>query len=199
MYPRTIELNGEELLVADNQMCGHREQMMQAHRIVFISGVIDGTMDAQNLLLALDAINHDPIRLIITSPGGDLDTTFLFHDTMKLIQSPVETIGRYCASAAAIILSGGSKRYLFPHAKVMLHLPAGQMGGDARDWDIQHKQMTSYKSKIVDILLDNGATVSREQILSDIDRDFWLEPEEAISYGLADEVITPATWHEFVK
>ncbi len=199
MYPRTIELNGEDVLVADNQMEGHREQMMQDHRIVFISGVIDGTMDAQNLLLALDAINHEPIRLVITSPGGDLDTTFLFHDTMKLIQSPVDTVGRYCASAAAIILSGGRKRYLFPHAKVMLHLPAGNMGGDARDWDIQHKQMTSYKSKIVDILCANGATVSREQILNDIDRDFWLEPNEAISYGLADEVITPDTWHEFVK
>ncbi len=198
MYPRTIELNGKEVLVADNQMSGHREQMMQNHRIVFISGVIDGTMDAQNLLLALDAINHDPIRLVITSPGGDLDTTFLFHDTMKLIQSPVDTVGRYCASAAAIILSGGRKRYLFPHAKVMLHLPAGNMSGDARDWAIQHKQMTSYKDKIVDILCANGATVSREQILNDIDRDFWLDPCDAIAYGLADEVITPETWSEFV-
>jgi len=199
MYPRTVELGGVAQLVSDDQMCGHREQMMQNHRIVFLSGVIDGTMDAQNLLLALDALSHDAIRLIITSPGGDLDTTFLFHDTMKLIQSPVETIGRYCASAAAIILSGGRKRYLFPHAKVMLHLPAGQMGGDARDWDIQHKQMTKYKNKIVDILCENGAKVGRERVLGDIDRDFWLEPQEAIDYGLADEVITPAKWQEFIR
>ena len=113
------------------------------------------------------------------------------------MKSPIITVGRYCASAAAIILAAGTKRYLFPHAKVMLHLPSGQMGGDSKDWEIQHREMQKYKDKIVDILCENGAKKSREEILSDIDRNFWLEPQEAINYGLEDEIITPEVWHEW--
>ena len=207
MYPRKTKLNGKEVLVSDIEMCGYREHMTQNHRILFLTGYIGarcvtcgtGETDSHNLLMALDTLSHDPIRLVITSPGGDLDSTFLFYDTMKLIKSPIITIGRYCASAAAMLLASGSERYLFPHAKIMLHLPAGQMGGDARDWDIQHKQMDNYRSKMVDILVDCGATKSREDILFDIDRDFWLEPKEAIEYGLADEIISPEIWQGMIK
>jgi len=196
LYPRQLE-NG--LLVSDDQMVGYREYMTQNHRILFLSGVITGETESQNLLLALDSISHDPIKLVITSPGGDLDSTFLFYDTMKMIKSPVETVGRYCASAAAIILAAGCKRYLFPHAKVMLHLPAGQMGGDAKDWDIQHKQMEKYRSTVVDILHDCGAKKSSVEILSDIDRDYWMEPEEAIEYGLADSIMDYKSWNKWIK
>jgi ATP-dependent Clp protease protease subunit len=73
------------------------------------------------------------------------------------------------------------------------------MGGDARDWDIQHKQMESYREKIVQILLSCGVKKSREEILNDIDRDFWLEPQEAIEYGLADAMMTPEIWREWIK
>lgn len=76
----------------------------------------------------------------------------------------------------------------------MLHLPAGQMGGDAKDWDIQHQQMIQYKNKIVDILIECKVKKTKEEILMDMDRDFWLNPDEAIAYGLADEIMTPAIW-----
>ena len=199
LYPRTIKLNERDILVEENQCVGYKEHMTQNHRILFLSGAITGEMDSQNLLLALDSLSNDPIRIVITSPGGDLDSTFLFYDTMRMIKSPIETVGRYCASAAAMLLAAGSKRYLFPHAKVMLHLPAGQMGGDAKDWDIQHKQMESYRDKVVGILIECGAKKSREEILSDIDRDYWLEPTAAISYGLADEIMTKEVWQSWVK
>ena len=199
LFPRTISLNGEEVLVDDSQMVSYREHMTQNYRILFMSGVITGEMDSHNLLMALDTLSHDPIRLVITSPGGDLDTTFLFYDTMKLIKTPIITIGRYCGSAAAILLAAGSKRYLFPHAKVMLHLPSGQMGGDTKDWEIQHREMQKYKNRIVDILRECGAKKSREEILADIDRDFWLDPAETIKYGLADGVMTPAIWQSLIK
>jgi len=199
LYPRTTELNGLETLVEDSQCIGYKEHLADNYRILFLTGIISGDTELHNLLMSMDSISHDPIWLVITSLGGDLDSTFLLYDTIKLIKSPVETIGRYCASAAAILLASGSKRYLFPHAKVMLHLPAGQMGGDARDWDIQHRQMEKYRNKVVDILCECGAKKNREEILYDIDRDFWLEPSEAISYGLADEVITPEIWHEIIK
>lgn len=199
LFPRTVNLNECDVLVDDKQMVGYKEHLTQNHRILFLSGVITGEMDSQNLLLALDTLSHDPITIVITSPGGDLDTTFLFYDTMKLMQSPIITIGRYCASAAAILLAAGSKRYLFPHAKVMLHLPAGQMIGDAKDFDIQHKQMEQYRNRVVDILCECGAKKSHNEILADIDRDFWMEPSEAIEYGLADSIIDKDIWQNFIK
>lgn len=196
LYPRFTEY-GE--LIQENQMVGAKEHFLQVYRTMFLTGVITGETDSHNVLMAMDTVSHDPIKLVITSAGGDLDSTFLFYDTMKFIQSPVITIGRYCASAAAILLAAGSKRYLQPHCKVMLHLPAGQMGGDAKDWDIQHRQMQSYRTKVVDILIECGAKKSKEDILNDIDRDFWMEPEEAIEYGLADEIMSPEVWQSWIK
>ncbi len=196
LYPRVTE-NGK--LVNEYQMVGYREHLTQAHRILFLSGVLTGETESHNLLMALDSLSHDPIRFVITSPGGDLDAAFLFYDTIKLIKSPVETLGRYCASAAAMLLAAGSKRYLMPHAKLLLHLPAGQAGGDARDWEIQHREMEKYKNKVVDILIDCGAKKSHEEILADMDRDFWLEPDEAIAYGLADKIMTPKIMGEWLK
>jgi len=196
LYPRITELNGYKTLVEDSQMCGFKEHMTQNYRTLFLSGTITGETDSRHLLLSLDTISHDPIMMYITSPGGDLDTTFLMIDTMKLIQSPVITVGEFCASAACLILASGEKRYLFPHAKTMLHLATGQMVGDYKDFAIQHKLMASYQDKIVDILRDAGVKKSKDEILSDIDRDFWLEPSEAISYGLADEILTKEKWGE---
>lgn len=199
LYPRIIELSGIETLVDDTQMCHYREHMTQEHRTLFLSGTIGGETDSRHLLLALDTLSHDPVTIQITSPGGDLDATFLFIDTMKLVKSPIITIGEYCASAACLLLASGAKRYLYPHAKVMLHLATGMAGGDYKDITIQHRQMVSYQDKIIDILLDAGVKKSREEILADIDRDFWLEPKEAIEYGLADEILTPEIWEELTK
>ena len=199
LYPRIARIGDVDKLVADAEMVGYREHMTQEHRILFLSGVISGEMDSQNLLLALDSLSHEPIKIVITSPGGDLDTTFLFIDTMKLIQSPVITIGRYCASAACLILASGKERYLFPHAKTMLHLATGAMSGDYKDYAIQHKLMVSYQNKIVDILTEAGVKKSRDEILIDIDRDFWLDPQECINYGLADKVMEPEIWEEWIN
>jgi len=199
LYPRITKLNGKETLVLNDQMCGFKEHMTQEHRILFLSGIISVETDSRHLLLALDTLSHDPITIQIASPGGDLDTTFLMIDTMKLIKSPIITIGEYCASAACLILASGSKRYLYPHAKVMLHLATGQMGGDYKDFAIQHKLMVNYQDKIVDILKDAGVKKSKGEILMDIDRDFWLEPQAAIAYGLADKIINKEIWEGMIK
>jgi len=204
LYPRIAKLNGKEVLVDDTQMCAYREHMTQSHRMLFLSGIIGlkcpgcgvGETDSHNLLMALDTLSHDPIYIVITSPGGDLDSTFLFYDTMKMIQSPVITIGRYCASAAALLLTAGVKRYLFPHAKTMLHLPSTILQGDTHDLTIAHNQMIKYQDNIIKILTDNGVKLSPEKIFSDIDRSFWLEPQEAIDYGLANEIMTPQIWRD---
>jgi len=205
LYPRKTALipNSGESLVSDDQLVGWDEHMLK-YRIVFLEGAIGiggvgREMELPNYLLAMDSISHEPIKLIITSYGGDLNVVFLMYDTMKMIQSPVLTYGRICCSGAAILLAAGKERYLAPHAKVMLHLPSGTMGGDVRDWEIQHKEMQKYKDKVVDVLMQCGATKDRETILSDIDRDFWLEPEEAIEYGLADAMMTTDDWHSWTS
>ncbi len=203
LYPR---LTDDNHLVSDDQMVGYREHMTQAHRMLFLNGVIGakcphcgvGETESLNLLMALDTISNDPIKIVITSPGGDLDSTFLFIDTMKMIESPVITIGRYCASAACLILASGKERYLFPHAKTMLHLATGQMGGDYKDFAIQHKLMVEYQDKIVNILQEAGVKKNHKEVLEDIDRDFWLEPQEAIEYGLAAEILTKETWRSWI-
>jgi len=81
----------------------------------------------------------------------------------------------------------------------MLHLPAGQMGGDAKDWDIQHKQMEKYRKAVVDILRECGVNKGYEEILADIDRDYWMEPKEAIDYGLADEIMSKEIWQNMIE
>ena len=199
LYPRIAQVNDCNVLVDDTQCVGYKEHMADCHRILFLSGIITGEMDNHNLLMTLDSLSDEPIKLIITSPGGDLDATFLLYDTIKSMRSPVITVGRYCASAAAILLAAGSKRYLYEHSKVMLHLPAGQMLGDSKDWDIQHNQMGKYRNTVVDILCKCGAKKSRGEILNDIDRDFWMEPKEAIEYGLADEIWSPEVWRGWIK
>jgi len=199
LYPRKTPLRKGEALVSDEQGVGLTEHMGNCHRILFLSGTITGEMELHNLLMTLDSFSHDPIRIIITSTGGDLDSTFLLYDTIKLIKSPVETLGRFCASAAAIVLAAGSKRYLLPNCRTMLHLPSGMMAGDSRDFDIQHKQMESYRNKMADILIECGVKKTREEILTDIDRDFWLDADEACRYGLADEIMSKDTWQSWIK
>ncbi len=198
VYPRIARVGEQDVLVANDEMVDYQEHMNKEYRIFFLSGIISDKMDSQNALLTLDSLSHEPIKIIITSPGGDLDATFLFIDTMKLIQSPVITIGRYCASAASLILASGKERYLFPHAKTMLHLATGQMMGDYKDYAIQHRLMVSYQDKIVEILTEAGVKKSHNEILADIDRDFWLDPQEAIDYGLADKILKPEIWREWI-
>ena len=200
LYPRVDALGK---LVSDDQMVGHREHLTQQHRVLFLSGVLTGETESHNLLLALDSLSSAPIRIVITSPGGDLDSAFLFYDTMQLLRSPVYTVGRYCASAAALLLAAGQKRYLFPHAKVMLHTPKtylGSVGLADADLEVVHKEAKKYKAKMAEALIACGVRRTATELLVDIERaDFWLEPEEAIKYGLADEVMTKKTLEEWLR
>lgn len=204
LYPRITKLNGKEALVNNEEMVGYREHMAQEHRTLFLNGVIgmkcascgSGDIETMGLLLALDEFPYAPIKLVINSLGGSLDATFLLIDIMKIIESPVITMGIFSASAACLLLAAGSKRYLLSHSKTMLHLATGQMGGDYKDFAIQHKQMVDYQEKIIDILQKSGVKRNRDEILEDMDREFWLEPDEAIEYGLADEIFTPEKWKE---
>jgi len=202
LYPRHDDKGN---LVSEEQMVSVREHFTQEFRTLFMTGAIQGDTEGHNLLMAMDTFSHEPIKLVITSPGGDLDAAFLYYDTMKLLKSPVYTLGRFCASAAALVLAAGEKRYLLPHARVMLHLPlhflGGLAGGGYKEGELQiiHKEAMKYKNRMIDILLECGAKKNREEVLEDIEnKDFWMDAQEAIAYGLADEIISREVLDEWL-
>ncbi len=179
--------------VKDEEMRSVTEYLLDEHRMVFIRGVIGGTvadLESSNLILALAAHSADPIKLFITSPGGVVDTAMMIYDTIRLVDVPIITIGRFCASAAAILMAAGAKRYLFPRAKMMLHLPSGQLQGDSTDVAIGQKEMEKTLTMIVSALIECGVKKTPRKIKADIQREFWFSPQEAIDYGLADEIVT---------
>ena len=164
-------------------------------RIIFLGTPIDDTIAnlicAQMLFLESEDPDKD-INLYINSPGGDITGLLAIYDTMKYIKPDVST---FCfgqaASAAAVLLGAGTKgkRFALPHARVLLHQPWGGVGGQASDIEIQAREMLRMKDMLNAILAgDTGQTI--EKITKDTDRDYIISAEEAVAYGLIDEVIS---------
>ncbi len=165
--------------------------------------IMDHIIDRPDLgfipkMLMLDSINHDPIKILIYSPGGSVDAGFAMCDVMGMMKSPIITVGIGLQSMATTVFMMGSpgKRFLFPHARVMLHLPYGMMRGDEKDMAIASKQMTIIKNEIIDLLIQQGIKRSKKQLLKDIDREHWLNAAESLSYGIGDKIITPKIYKE---
>jgi ATP-dependent Clp protease protease subunit len=165
-------------------------------RIIFLGTPIDDTIAnlvcAQMLFLESEDPEKD-INLYINSPGGDITGLLAIYDVMKYIKSDVST---FCfgqaASAAAVLLGAGSKgkRFALPHARMLLHQPWGGVGGQASDIEIQAREILRMKDMLNAMLAaDTGQSV--ERVDRDTDRDFIMSPEEAVEYGLIDEVISP--------
>ncbi|MGD0054859.1 MAG: ATP-dependent Clp protease proteolytic subunit [Acidimicrobiales bacterium] len=164
-------------------------------RIIFLGTPLDDTV--ANLIVAqlLFLESEDPdkdINLYINSPGGDVTGLLAVYDVMKYIKADVST---FCfgqaASAAAVLLAGGQKgkRFALPNSRVLLHQPWGGVGGQASDIEIQAREILRMKDMINAMLAnDTGQTV--ERIGKDTDRDFIVGAEEAVQYGLIDEVIS---------
>src|SRR5688572_10507909 len=165
-------------------------------RAVYLWGVVDdkSAKDIVSKLLLLDADKSDEeIKFYINSPGGVVTSGMVIYDTMQMIKSPVSTICMgLAASMGSILLSGGEKgsRYIFPHGEVMIHQPSigGYIQGVSADLEIQAEQTKRVKDIGANILAKNcGKTV--EQIMKDFDRDFWMNAQGAIKYGIADKVV----------
>ena len=164
-------------------------------RIVFLGTPIDDTVAnlicAQMLFLESEDPDKD-IHLYINSPGGDITGLLAVYDTMKYIKPDVST---FCfgqaASAAAVLLGAGKKgkRYALPHARVLLHQPWGGVGGQASDIEIQAREILRMRD-LLNEMMANDTGQSVERIAKDTDRDFVITSEEAVQYGLIDEVIT---------
>jgi len=165
-------------------------------RAVYLWGVVDdkSAKDVVSKLLLLDADKPgEEIKFYINSPGGVVTSGMVMYDTMQMIKSPVSTICMgLAASMGSILLSGGAKgrRYIFPHGEVMIHQPSlgGYIQGVSTDLEIQAEQTRRVKEIGAGILAKNcGKTV--EQIMKDFDRDYWMNAQQSIAYGIADHLV----------
>ena len=164
-------------------------------RIVFIGMDIDDHM--ANLVMAqllhLESENPEKdINLYINSPGGNVTSTLAIYDTISYVRCDVSTvcIGQ-AASGAAVLLAAGAKgkRYATPHSRILLHQPHGGAQGQAIDVDIQAKEILRNR-EVLDKILAEHTGQSVDRIHNDTDRDFIMVPEQAMEYGLIDEVIS---------
>ncbi len=162
-------------------------------RIIILTGEInDNTANIiVGQLLYLDSLNNNDISLYINSPGGSISAGMAIYDTMNFIKSPVSTICLgLAASMAAFLLSSGTKgkRFCLPNSEVMLHQPLGGAQGQATEIKIAAERILRLKKKINDILAKNTGKEVNE-IETDTERDYFLTAEEALNYGLIDDVL----------
>ncbi|NIZ40031.1 ATP-dependent Clp protease proteolytic subunit [Entomospira entomophila] len=163
-------------------------------RSIIVSGQVNSELAEKIVkqLLVLDAQNHDPIMLYIDSPGGSIDSGFAIFDTVRILESPVYTIvmGLAASMGAMILLSTPKERRLgFANSRYLIHQPLiGGIRGVATEIEIHAKEMLKYREKI-NIIISEETGQSIDKVQKDTDRDFWLNAEEAIEYGLISRVI----------
>ncbi len=179
-YQRTREMTLGDLLLEN--------------RILFMVGEINYAMATEVIMKLLHLDNTKSgveISLYINSPGGSVDDTMAIYDTIQFIGSPVATycIGR-AQSGAGVILAAGTKgkRFALPHAKVMLHQPWGGITGQAADIKIQAEEITRAKHMINEVLAKHTG-LSPEKIAEETERDKYMTAQQALEYGLIDEVL----------
>ena len=164
-------------------------------RIIMLSGEV--TDESANLIVAqlLFLESEDPdkdIFLYINSPGGSVTAGMAIYDTMNYIKADVSTICvGMAASMGAFLLSSGAKgkRYALPNAEVMIHQPLGGFQGQATDIGIHANRMFKIKERLNKILSEN-TNQPLEKLSADVERDYFLDGEEAVEYGIVDKVIT---------
>lgn len=171
-------------------------------RIIFLGTPIDDNVANAIIAQLLFLESEDPdkdINIYVNSPGGSVTAGLAIYDTMQLIKPDVATIcvGQ-AASMGAILLTAGAKakRYCLPHSRIMIHQPLGGVQGQAADIDIQAKEILRMKARLNDILQRHtGQTL--EKIEKDTDRDYFLSGEQAVEYGIIDQVVFDK--HAFTK
>ena len=184
-------------VVVDKERFGERSydifSRLLKERIVFISGEIDDDLANSVIaqLLYLDSINSDDISLYINSPGGSITSGMAIYDTMRFIKSDVSTICiGMAASMAAFLLSCGKKdkRFILPNAEVMIHQPLGGASGQATEIKIAAERILKLKEKLNRILAENTGK-DFEIINKDTERDYFMNSDEALEYGIVDKII----------
>ena len=137
-------------------------------------------------------MSDKPILLVLSSPGGHVESGDMIHDMIKFVRAPVKILGTgWCASAGALIYSAGKKanRYCLPNTRFLLHEPRGGVGGQASDVEIQAREIIRMRERLNKIFAAaTGQPI--ERIRQDTDRDYWMSAEQALAYGLVGKIVT---------
>jgi len=162
-------------------------------RKVFLWGMVDdkSAKHVIDRLMYLDALETKDIHLYINSPGGYVTSGFAMYDCMKSLKSDVSTICTgFAASMGSILLSAGEKgkRFIQPHARVMIHQPSGGARGVASDIEITAQEILKTKELSARLLAENCGQ-SIEKIMKDFNRDHWMGAEESVEYGIVDKIL----------
>jgi ATP-dependent Clp protease protease subunit len=166
-------------------------------RTLLIFGTVTDVMaaDVTRRLIALDADSPDPIDVLVSSPGGHLESGDAIHDILRFIAAPVNMIGTGWVGSAATHLYLSvprERRYCLPNTRFLIHQPSGGAGGPASDIAIQAREIVKARQRIArTIARETGKSL--EVVLIDIERDRWLSAEEAVEYGLVSRIIERKT------
>jgi len=165
-------------------------------RKVFITGEInqDLARDVCARMMAMAHVSDDPITVIVSSPGGHVESGDMIHDTIKFIKPEVKMIGSgWVASAGALIYVAAKKenRFALPNTRFLLHQPSGGVRGDATNIDIAAQEIVKMRTRLNKIFAE-ATGQSLKKVAADVDRDFWLECNDALKYGIVGKIITSA-------
>ena len=170
------------------------EEALFNARTILLTGGIDDKQARRvcERLLALSSENAEPILLVLSSPGGHVESGDMIHDMIKFVEAPVRILGSgWVASAGALIYAAAKKenRYALPNTRFLLHEPRGGIGGQATDIEIQAREIIKMRERLNKIFATaTGQKLSKIQ--EDTDRDFWMSAEEAVKYGLVGKIVT---------
>jgi ATP-dependent Clp protease protease subunit len=195
--------------IHDDQIEYAQAYLTRNHRMLFLRGLIvaspprvdsNGPVWIGDDIIAMNRVDSEsPIYLFIDSPGGDITTGFALFDIMMLSKAPITTVTTAAASMATVIMQAAKERVCFPHSRFMLHLPSGVFSGDADEVKIRTELLNSLKDELIGVYLEHGVTAGlvnksqrdiKKRILSDINKEKWLDAKEAIAYGLVDRIVT---------
>jgi len=190
--PESSEKNGSSLV---------REHLFAARTVLVFGEVTSALAEAvSSQLLALAERSHDPIRVIVHSPGGHVEAGDTIHDVIRFIGPRVRVLGTgWVASAGALIYSAARResRFTLPNTRFLLHQPLGGVGGPASDIDIEVRQILGMRERLNRIFAQaTGQTL--ERITRDTERNHWMNAEEALAYGLVGKIIESADEFEAV-
>ena len=195
--PEEPEDEKEERAELDTRMLYKKlEKYFYDSRSIHLWGIVDdkSAKDVVTKLLLLEADKPgEEIKFFISSPGGSVTSGMVIYDTMHLIKSPVSTICMgLAASMGSILLSAGEKgrRFIYPHGEVMIHQPSlgGHIQGVSADMEIHAEQILRTKEMGARILAENTGQ-SIERIRKDFERDYWMDAEKSVEYGIVDKII----------
>jgi len=163
-------------------------------RTVLITGEINDRVarGATERLMAMAGESDDPITVVVSSPGGHVESGDMIHDMIKFVKPTVRVLGTgWVASAGALIFVAADKehRFCLPNTRFLLHEPRGGVGGSASEIDIQAREVLRMRERLNKIFAEQTGQ-PLDKIIADTNRDFWMNAEEAVEYGIVSKIIT---------